>query len=138
MVDLAGCRQFGTTIALCSMRMPVAGQETVLSSTGKACYKLQVTRSQRQGGCQPMIQNPDTVGHDCEDAELYDLYLEFIRRTHAEIERRTVPGSFRDGLLADYRPCPREHFEARLESLRARPAEYAAAVAGLRRGFVPF
>jgi len=77
--------------------------------------------------------------YECEigEDELYRLYLEFIEQSREEIEARTVPGSFRDRLLGHYRPLPREHFEARLDSLRASPADYSAAVASLRRGFVP-
>jgi hypothetical protein len=74
---------------------------------------------------------------DIAENDLYFLYLDFVEQTCAEIKSRTVPGSYRDRLLRYYRPLPREHFEARLESLRGNVAEYRAAVASLRRGFVP-
>jgi len=68
--------------------------------------------------------------------ELYVLYLDLIERSRDAIESRTVAGSLREELLKDYRPLPREHFEARLESLRNCPGRYQAAVAALRRGFL--
>jgi hypothetical protein len=70
----------------------------------------------------------------CEE-DLYDRYLELIDDGRRAIESQTAPGSLREELLKDYMPLPREHFEARLESLSAMPVRYQAAVAALRGGY---
>jgi hypothetical protein len=69
--------------------------------------------------------------------DLYVLYLNFMAQTRAEVAARTPPGTFRERLLRTYSSLPREHFEARLESMCAGAGDYEAAVASLRRGFVP-
>ena len=73
---------------------------------------------------------------DIESAEIYRLYLDYVAQSREEIEARTVPGTYRERLLANYRPLPWEHFEARLESLRGRPKEYVEAILSLQQGFV--
>jgi hypothetical protein len=83
------------------------------------------------------MRNVSIDQRNADSAELYRLYLDYLAQSREEIESRTVPGSFRERLLSNYRPIPMEHFEARLESLRADPAEYAATVQSLQRGFVP-
>jgi len=82
------------------------------------------------------MRDHSTFDYDTDSAELYRLYLDYIAQSRDEIEARTVPGSFRERLLSRYRPLPLEHVEARLESLRANPKEFAAAVQSLLRGFV--
>jgi hypothetical protein len=83
------------------------------------------------------MRNISTFQCAADIADLYRQYLDYIARSQEEIESRTVPGTFRERLLANYRPLALEHFEARLDSLRAHPAEYAAAVQSLQRGFMP-
>lgn len=73
---------------------------------------------------------------DDEIRDLYERYLDLVQGTRAEIAARTAPGALRDRLLRDYAPLPLEHFEARLERLRADPTRYSETVGCLRRGFV--
>ena len=70
----------------------------------------------------------------CED-DLYALYEDLLERGRLAIEAQTIPGSLREELLKEYRALPREHFEARLESLMSCPQRYEAAVAAIRRGY---
>ena len=80
-----------------------------------------------------------TSQHDRTDdhlRDLYERYVDLLASALAEIKARTAPGALRDRLLRDYAPLPLEHFEARLERLRADPTRYAEAVHCLRRGFV--
>jgi hypothetical protein len=77
-----------------------------------------------------------TTIDDCpSQADLYDLYLDYNGRAREEIVARTSPGSYRQRLLAQFRPLPREHFEAHLERLQGDPRRLAAAIRALQRGF---
>ena len=83
------------------------------------------------------MRDISTFNDEADSAELYRMYLDYVAHCRDEIEARTVPGSYRERLLTSYRPLPLEHFEARFESLRAYPREFAAAVESLQRGFLP-
>jgi len=74
---------------------------------------------------------------DVGEEDLYVLYLDFMAQTRAEVVARTSPGTFRERLLRTYSSLPREHFEAKLSSMCVSANDYDAAVASLRRGFVP-
>ena len=82
------------------------------------------------------MRDHSTFERNIESTDVYRLYLDYIAQSRGEIEARTLPGTYRDRLLANYRPLPWEYFEARLESLRGRPREYVEAILSLQQGFV--
>ena len=71
------------------------------------------------------------------DEDLYRLYVQFLTDAQAEVGRRTPPGRERDAQLRYCEPLPREHFEAKIEAVRERPAEFGGLVHHLRGGYRP-
>jgi hypothetical protein len=100
--------------------------------------KLQIARPRMFRGMETHMFATNIPGGAVDEQirELYELYLDLLANTRAEIAARTAPGALRDRLLGDYAPLPFEHFEARLARLKSDPPRYAEAVACLRRGFV--